>query len=59
MIMSELLMDGFVVDCGHEMTQIVPIYGGMTDIRKVMTFPVGGIHMDTILANMRRDPQSL
>mmetsp|Transcript_16992 Transcript_16992/g.22881 ORF Transcript_16992/g.22881 Transcript_16992/m.22881 type:complete len:147 (+) Transcript_16992:688-1128(+) len=59
MLMSELVMDGFVVDLGHEMTQIVPIFGGMTDIRKVMTFPVGGIHMDSILSRMRRDMRSL
>ena len=47
--MSELQMDGFVVDIGHEMTQIVPIFEGMTDIRKVTTFPVGGSTMDAIL----------
>ena len=49
MIMSELVMDGIVVDLGHEMTQIVPIFGGMTDIRKAKTFNVGGITMDAIL----------
>ena len=59
MIMSELVLDGFVVDLGHEMTQIVPIYGGMTDFRKTMTFPVGGIMMDTLLARMRRDSRTL
>ena len=55
MIMSELVVDGFVVDLGHEMTQIVPVYGGMTDFRKAMTFPVGGLMMDTVLTRMRRD----
>lgn len=55
MIMSELVVDGFVVDLGHEMTQIVPVYGGMTDFRKAMTFPVGGLMMDTVLSRMRRD----
>ena len=49
MMMSELCMDGIVVDLGHEMTQIVPIFGGMTDIRKVSTYHVGGITMDSIL----------
>ena len=49
MMMSELQMGGFVVDLGHEMTQIVPIFGGITDIRKVTTFPVGGLTMDYIM----------
>ena len=49
MIMSELVMDGIVVDLGHEMTQIVPVFGGMTDIRKARSFNVGGITMDAIL----------
>ena len=52
MLMSELCMDGIVVDLGHEMTQIVPIYGGMTDIRKVSTFKVGGITMDSMLMTL-------
>lgn len=47
--MSELQTGGFVVDIGHEMTQIVPIFGGITDIRKVSTFPVGGQTMDRII----------
>ena len=59
MIMSELVLDGFVVDLGHEMTQIVPIYGGMTDFRKAMTFPVGGLMMDTVLARLRRDKRDV
>ena len=45
-------MDGIVVDLGHEMTQIVPIFGGMTDIRKAQTFKVGGITMDSILMKL-------
>ena len=45
-------MDGFVVDLGHEATQIVPIYGGMTNIRASKTFAVGGITMDSILMKM-------
>ena len=45
-------MDGIVVDLGHEMTQIVPIFGGMTDIRKAKTFKVGGITMDSILMRL-------
>jgi len=52
--MSELQSDGFVVDMGHEMTQIVPIFEGMTDIRKVTTFPVGGQVMDAILQKQYR-----
>ena len=52
MMMSELCMDGIVVDLGHEMTQIVPIFGGMTDIRKAQTFKVGGITMDSILMKL-------
>ena len=48
MIMSELVMDGIVVDLGHEMTQIVPVFEGMTDTRKARTFHVGGITMDAI-----------
>jgi actin-related protein len=54
-MLSELCMDGIVVDLGHEMTQIVPIFNGMVDMRKVNTFPVGGITMDVILMNMWRE----
>lgn len=56
---SELCMDGIVVDCGHELTQIVPIFGGMVDIRKVNTFPVGGITMDSVFLKMWRNEQSM
>ena len=55
MMMSELCMDGIVVDLGHEMTQIVPIFGGMTDVRHVSTFKVGGITMDSMLMKLFQD----
>ena len=51
-------MDGIVLDFGHEMTQMVPIFGGMVDIRKINTFPVGGITMDSIFMKMLRDQES-
>ena len=58
MLMLELCMDGIVVDLGHEMTQIVPIYDGMTDIRKVSTFNVGGITMESMLMELWTHPNN-
>ena len=34
----------------------MPIYGGMTDIRKAQTFKVGGITMDSILMGLWEGP---
>ena len=46
MLMSEMQLDGIVVDLGHEMTQIVPIMDGQVSYRQVKTFPVGGALID-------------
>ena len=50
MLLSELQYDGVVVDLGHEMTQIVPFLNGHASFHQTRAFPVGGLTIDSIMA---------
>jgi actin-related protein len=50
MLMSEMVLDGVVVDIGHEVTQIVPFVDGRACYHKAAAFPAAGMFVDHILA---------
>lgn len=51
MLLSEMVLDGIVVDIGHEATQIVPFIDGRASYHKSVVYPVGGMFVDSILAS--------
>ena len=51
MLLSEMVLDGIVIDIGHEMTQIVPFIDGRASYHKTSNFPVGGLFVDYIMQN--------
>lgn len=50
MLLSEMVLDGLVVDVGHEVTQIVPFIDGRASYHKAVVFPVAGMFVDYVLA---------
>ena len=48
MLFSKMVHHGFVVDLGHEMTQIVPIKNGHVSYHKCCSFPVGSKFIDAV-----------
>jgi len=59
MLLSELVIDGVVVDIGHELTQIVPFIDGRASYHKARTFPVGAMFIDHVLAHDLFDKSAL
>ena len=51
MLLSDMVLDGIVVDIGHEITSIVPFVDGRASYWKTSTFPVGGCFNDYVLSN--------
>lgn len=55
MLLSEMALDGVVIDVGHELTQIVPFVDGRASYHKVAVFPVAGMFVDHLLSNYMLD----
>ena len=60
MLLSEMQLNGIVIDLGHEMTQIVPILDGQVSYGQIKSYPVGGSFVDAMIQkHVERNPSIL